>query len=346
MTIKVGIIGCGSITEFRHAPEYAQNSNVEIAAFYDYYPERAEKLVKKYGGKVVKDYKEILEDKTIDAISDCSTNEMHHIITTAALKSGKHVLCEKPMAINLEGAEQMVAASKESGKILMVDHNQRLAEAHKKAKVILESGELGKVLTFRTTFGHKGPEYWSANKSKSTWFFDKKRSVLGVLGDLGIHKIDLVRYLLADEIVEVNAFEGVLDKKDEDGNPISVSDNMVCLLKTKKGTLGQSAFSWTYYGKEDNSTILYCEKGIMKIYDDPQYPIVIQKFGNEEVLYKVGAIQTNDNQTSTGVIDAFVECILNNSNPIISGEDGLAALKVVYALMESVETGKNVKINS
>jgi predicted dehydrogenase len=130
MTVRVGIIGCGSIAEFRHAPEYAENPDAEIVAFYDPKTERAEGLAKAYGGTVVDDYMTILANPSIDAISDCSTNEMHHVITTEALARGKHVLCEKPMAVTLEGAQLMVDAARASGKILMLAHNQRLAPAH------------------------------------------------------------------------------------------------------------------------------------------------------------------------------------------------------------------------
>lgn len=116
----------------------------------------------------------------------------------------------------------------------MVAHNQRFTEAHKKAKELIDSKQLGEVLTFTTTFGHQGPESWGVNKSNSTWFFKKARSYSGVAGDLGIHKIDLIHYLLNDEIAEVHAFHSALDKVDENGEPIEVCDNVVCALKTKK----------------------------------------------------------------------------------------------------------------
>jgi predicted dehydrogenase len=344
MTVKVGIIGCGSIAEFRHAPEYAANPQAEIVAYYDPNTARAEKLAGLYGGTVVDDYKKITQNPVIEAISDCSTNEMHHIITTDALEHGKHVLCEKPMAIRLDDAQKMVGAGKKSGKILMVAHNQRLAAAHQKAKEILTSGQLGRVLTFATVFGHKGPEYWSENKSKFTWFFDKNRSVFGVAGDLGIHKIDLIRYLLDDEIQEVSSFTGTLDKKLANGSLIPVNDNMISLLKTKKGVMGTLSVSWTYYGVEDNSTTLFCEKGIMKIYGDPQYQIRVSNINDEEVLYKVGQIQTNESQSNSGVIDAFIECIINNTPPLISGEDGLKGVQVILAAIESAEKGEKIKL--
>jgi predicted dehydrogenase len=344
MTIRIGIIGCGSIAEFRHAPEYKNNPEAEIVAYFDPNSQRAEKLAGLYGGTVVEDYNAIIEDKTIDAISVCSTNEMHHVITTKALKSGKHVLCEKPIAVSLESAQEMLDAAKNSGKILMIAHNQRLAAAHKKAREILQKGELGRVITFRTTFGHKGPEYWSADKSKTTWFFEKNRSVFGVAGDLGIHKIDLIRYLLDDEIEEVSSMVCSLDKKGADGKPIGVSDNMVCLLKTKKNIIGTLTVSWTYYGPEDNSTTLYCEKGIMKLYAEPTYSIQISNLEEEETLYKIGKIQTNDSQSNSGVIDAFIDSIINKKAPLISGEDGYKGLRVVLAAIQSSETGRTVKI--
>ncbi|MBO8163943.1 MAG: Gfo/Idh/MocA family oxidoreductase [Brevibacillus sp.] len=344
MTIRVAIIGCGSIAAHRHAPEYANNPHVTIAAYYDRNRERAETLALRYGGKVVDDYREIMEDETIDAISDCSSNETHHVISTTALRHGKHVLCEKPLAVTCEQAAEIIRASKESGKILMVGHNQRLTAAHQKAREILASGELGSVLSYKTNFGHKGPEYWSATKGKATWFFDKQRSVLGVAGDLGIHKVDLMRYLLQDEFAEVTAVEGVLDKTDEQGQPIPVCDNMLCLFKMRSGILGTAAFSWTWYGEEDNSTILYCERGELRIYPDPAYQLEVVKGNRERIRYQLEAIQTNDNQTNSGVIDAFVDSILHGKEPPVSGEDGMIALQVVLAALESARTGAKVTI--
>lgn len=333
MVIRIGIIGCGSITQKRHAPEYAENENVEIVAFYDRNLDRAEKLAKTYNAKAVNDYMDIMRDPNIDAISDCSTNEMHHIISGEALKNGKHVLCEKPMAISVEAAETLVGIWESSGKVLMVDHNQRLAPAHIKAKEILDSGEMGKILTFRTSFGHKGPEYWSSAKNKSTWFFDKERSRLGVVGDLGIHKIDLLRYLMNDEIVEMKAFSDVLDKTDENGKKIEVPDNLVASIKMKQGYIGNLAFSWTYYGKEDNSTNIYCEKGIIKIYDDSNYPLVLEYSDGTNVNFEVGEIQTNDNQTNTGVINEFISSIMEGRQPIANGYDGLESLRLTEKLL-------------
>jgi predicted dehydrogenase len=337
MGFHVGIIGCGSITKYRHAPEYQANPHVEGIVFFDKNLDRAERLAKEFGGRVAKTLDDLLSDPSIVAISDCSSNEMHHVYTSKALLSGKHVLCEKPMAISVEHAKEMVAAEQQSGKILMIDHNQRFTKAHQKAKEILEKKELGDVLTFRTSFGHQGPENWGVTKSNATWFFKKERSYSGVIGDLGIHKIDLIQWLLDDEIEDVHAFHGALDKVDEHGNSIEVPDNAVCILRTKRGYLGTGVFSWTYYGAEDNSTTIYCQKGIIKLYHQHNAPLTVEMKDGSVINYELEQIQTNDNQTSTGVIDAFIDSIVHGKSVPVTSAEAIASLRVVEKLLAQIE---------
>lgn len=335
MGIKVGIIGCGSIARVRHAPEYKANPYVEEIVFFDRKLERAKQLAKEFGGRAVDTVEELFTDPTIVAISDCSSNDSHHIHSTNALLNGKHVLCEKPLAINVDCANKILEAQAQSGKKLMVDYNQRFTKAHQKAKEIIDRKEFGEVLTFQTTFGHKGPESWGVDKSNATWFFKKERSFSGVAGDLGIHKIDLIHYLLDDEVEEVHSFFGALDKVDEKGKPIEVCDNVVCTLKTKKGRLGTASFSWTYYGSEDNSTTIYCQKGIIKIYHHPENQLIIEMKDGGVVKYELEPIQTNDNQTNTGVIDSFIDAIIHDKEPMVTGEQALVTLKIIEKILGS-----------
>ena len=342
--IKVGIIGCGSITEKRHAPEYLDNPNVEKAAFYDLNKKRAELMAEKFGGKAVDVYMDILNNPEIDAVSDCTPNNMHCIISTKAMELGKHVLCEKPMTKSVEEAEKIADMQKKTEKIFMMDHNQRFTEAHKRVRNIIKSGKLGKVITFRTTFGHGGPESWTESKSKNTWFFQKDKCEFGVIGDLGVHKIDLIRYLTDSEFESVCGMGGTLHKTFENGDPVEVYDNAICVLKMVCGAIGTGTFSWTYYGQEDNSTILYMEKGIIRIYDDPKYQIkIIYEDGKMEEL-EVEAIQTNDNQTKTGVIDAFIDTIIKNEESPVTAEDGLISIRVVKGIIKAIEEKKEIKL--
>ena len=341
---NIGIIGCGKIAQVRHIPEYAAHPQAKLWGYYDLNQDRARELAEQYGGKVYPSWRDLLADPDIHAVSVCAANNAHAEITIAALEAGKHVLCEKPMATTLEECEAMVAAAQKSGKYLMIGHNQRLAKAHARARKLVEEGAIGDIVTFRTTFGHGGPETWSVDPGKATWFFDKKKAAMGAMADLGIHKTDLIQFLTGQKVVETTAVVTTLDKKGPDGQLIGVDDNAVCIYRMSGGAVGTMTASWTYYGAEDNSTILYGTKGIMHIYDDPAYSIKITTADGENILYDIDQIQTNDNQTKSGVIDLFMDSLVNGTPPEISGEEALSAMRAVFASIRSAETGERVTV--
>ena len=342
--IKVGLIGCGKIGQVRHLPEYAANPNCTITALYDINLERAKALAEQYGATAYPSVEALLASD-VDAVSVCSSNTSHAEIAIAALKAGKHVLCEKPMATTLEDCEAMVAAARAAGKHLMIGQNQRLAGAHKKAKELIEAGAIGKVLTFKTAFCHAGPETWSVDPGLNTWFFDKKRAAMGAMADLGVHKTDLIQYLTGQTIIEVSAKLGVLDKKFADGTPITVDDNAFCIYKMDGGAMGTMTVSWTDYGAEDNSTVIWGTEGVLRIYDHPEHTLVLVRRSGETEYFDVDQIQTNDNQTASGVIDLFVDSILDETVPYITGESALTAMRAVFAAIESSEKGCTVTVN-
>jgi len=342
MKYQIGVIGAGSIARKRHLPELLDNPHVRIAAVCDAVLERAEEMTEIYGGKAFSDYRDLLALKGLDAVIVCATNTTHAEMTIAALQAGKHVLCEKPMATTLPAARAMIEAAEQSGKFLMIAHNQRLAPACVKAREILRSGKLGKVLTFQTVFGHPGSEYWAIDAGR-TWFFDRQVAGLGVMSDLGIHKIDLVHWLLDDDFCEAAAMAGTLNKVNAAGDLIDVEDNALCLLRTKRGVMGTVTVSWTYQ-KEDNSTIFYCEKGVLRIYAHPDYQLIVDYSNTEGEYHKVGEIPTNVKQVKSGIVDLFVDCLVNNRKPEISGEEGYKALETVIACFEAIESKRVVSI--
>ncbi len=344
--IRIGIIGCGKIAQVRHIPEYADNPDAELYAFFSPNRTRAEEQAAKYGGKVCDTAEELLADSEIDAVSICAANYAHAELTIKALNAGKHVLCEKPLATNLRDCEAMVDAARRNGKFLMIGHNQRLAKAHSTSKQLIEEGLIGKIISFRTTFGHGGPETWSISPGKDVWFFDKKRATMGVMADLGVHKTDLIQYLTGQRVVRTTARLVTLDKRGANDALIDVDDNAVCIYELSGGAFGTMTASWSYYGAEDNSTILYGTKGIMRIYDDPAHSIVVTLADGTTQYYDVEQIQTNDNQTKSGVIDLWIDCLKNGRAPEISGESALYAMRAVFASIESSETGKTVEIEA
>ncbi|WP_078553621.1 Gfo/Idh/MocA family protein [Bacillus alkalicellulosilyticus] len=337
--IRIGVIGCGSIAQKRHLPEYAANENCEIVAVCDVVEERVNEVASQYNAKAYTNYEELVASNEIDAVSVCLPNHLHAPVSIAALNQGKHVLCEKPMATSQEEADAMIASAEKSGKQLMIAHNQRFVASHAKAKKIIENGELGKIYSFRTAFGHGGPEGWSID-GRESWFFNKEEAFIGAMGDLGVHKSDLMRYILGEEFVEVGAMVETKAKEDT-----QVDDNAVCIVKTASGIIGTLTASWSYVSAQDNSTVIYGENGIIRLEDDPNFSLIVQFKNGETVKYELQGIQTNDEggQTTSHVIDNFIECLNGADNPI-SGEEGMKSLAVILAALESQQTKKIVTL--
>ena len=343
--LRIGIIGCGKIAQVRHIPEYAANSNAQLVGFFDLSKDRAAQVAAPFGGRVFDSYQDLLADPGIDAVSVCTANVSHAEIVIAALQAGKHVLAEKPMATTLEDCERIVEVAAGSDKLLMLDHNQRFTKAHEMARDLVASGVIGDLLGFRTTFGHSGPETWSVDPGPGTWFFNPAMTTMGAIGDLGVHKTDIVHFLTGERVVEVTAKLSTLEKKDASGAPIPVDDHAVAVYTLSSGAVGTMTASWCFHGGEDNSTVLLGKNGVIRVYDDPDFQVIIERAGQAPDKRAVEPMQTNDApQASSRVIDAFVDAVLNGKPSPMPASEALAAMRAVFAAMESSRTGHSVAI--
>lgn len=192
--MKVAVIGCGTIANAQHIPAYMKNEEAEIKYFCDIIPERAEAAVEKYGcGKAVTDYREVLADEEVEAISVCTPNKVHSEITIAALKSGKNVLCEKPAARVYSEALEMQKAQHESGKVLNIGVVNRFNTNVNKIKELIAQGKLGEIYNVYISFrSHRSiPGLGGA-------FTTKEIAGGGVLIDWGVHFLDIVMYCCGD----------------------------------------------------------------------------------------------------------------------------------------------------
>lgn len=346
MSIRFGIIGCGAIGQRRHIPECDSNPHTTIAALCDVNASRVRQIAEKYSvSGVYTDYREMLKREKLDAVVVGTPNAFHAEQSIAALKAGCHVLVEKPMASTLKEARAMMDAAKAAKKFLMVGQNQRLALQHIKARHILASGVLGRPLAFETTFKHPGPDAWSVD-GPSSWFFRKAEAIMGVCGDLGVHKIDLMRYLLGQEFVQVQAVMSTIDKTYPNSTKkIDVEDNAFLNVVSDQGVLGSITISWTNYGKmENNGTTIYCQNGVMTMGIDTEYSLVIHHRDGTKEFHKVGKMATNEKQTGSGIMDMFVAGIRAGKAPPIDGAEGYRSLEVILGAFESVKTGKTIKL--
>ena len=192
--IKIAIIGCGAIANNSHIPAYLANPKVEIKYFCDVFLTNAEKAVKQYGcGTAVSDYQEVLKDPEVVALSVCTPNLMHKSIAIDALRAGKHVLCEKPVACSYEDALEMQKVQHETGKILNVGVVNRFNTYVNKLKELIDSGELGEIYQVYVSFrSHRSiPGLGGA-------FTTKAIAGGGVMIDWGVHFFDIVMYCCGD----------------------------------------------------------------------------------------------------------------------------------------------------
>jgi len=123
-----------------------------------------------------------------------------------------------------------------------------------------------------------------------------------------------------------------------------VDDNAICIYQMENGVIGTMTASWTYYSHEDNTTVIYGTKGELRLYDHPRYSVQQINADGTRVDYQIDQIQTNDNQTASGIIDLFVESLVEGKEPEISGENVLHAMKAVFASIEASQKGCVVEV--
>ena len=192
--IKIGIIGCGTIANSAHIPAYMANPDVEIKYFCDILPEKAKAAVEKYGcGIAVEDYHDIIADPEVEAVSVCTPNKMHSIISVDCLRGGKHVLCEKPAARTYADALEMQKAQHETGKVLNIGVVNRFNTAVNKLRELIQRGDFGEIYHVYVSFRAQRsiPGLGGA-------FTTKAISGGGVLIDWGVHYLDIVMYCCGD----------------------------------------------------------------------------------------------------------------------------------------------------
>ncbi|MCB9135456.1 MAG: Gfo/Idh/MocA family oxidoreductase [Anaerolineales bacterium] len=249
--IKVGIVGCGFIANRKHLPMLRLHDDVEIVAFCDIIRERAETSAQKFGApdaKVYLDYREVVAQKDIDVVHVCTPNSSHAEISIAALESGKHVMCEKPMAKTAAEAKAMLDAAKATGKKLTIGYQNRFRSDSQFIKSLCDKGELGEI--------YLGKAFATRRRGVPTWgvFMDKELQGGGPLIDLGTHALDLTLWMM-DNYEPVSALGSTYNKLAKMGSPANgmgpwdpekyeVEDSAFGMVKFKNGASVILEASW------------------------------------------------------------------------------------------------------
>ncbi|WP_455382267.1 Gfo/Idh/MocA family protein [Salinispira pacifica] len=353
--VTVAFAGTGSIVRLRHAPEARLNPRCRIGGFYSASYERAALFSQQFGGRPYRSLDQLLGDPEIDAVVVANVNARHAPTAVAALTAGKQVLCEKPIALTMDDCARMADAARTSARFLMPAHNMRFEAASIAARQLLREGRIGRALSFSTSMSSPGPEEWSSEVGTGSWFFRPEDAGFGVIADLGVHKLDLIAWLLQDEIEEVSAVIATLDKRRPSapgtgslestgsGSFVDVDDTAVCTLRMKGGAIGTLSTAWTCYGLEDYSTVIHGSEGTLSVYADRESPVLLSPRKGDPVGLRSQERMLGSERHS-GVIDAFVDALERNVAPPVSLEEGIESVRAVIACVESARSRRTVKL--
>lgn len=351
--LKAAIIGTGGISN-EHIQAYLKNENVELYAFCDINEKQLNLMAEKYGvpeERCFLDKDEMLKAlPEIDIVSVCTWNSAHAECTIAALNAGKNVLCEKPMAMNTKQAEEMLEAAKKNNKLLQIGFVRRYGNDADVMKDFINAGYFGDIYYAKAT-------YLRRNGNPGGWFGDKSRSGGGPLIDLGVHVIDLVRYLCGNPkpvSVYGATFQKLFNRPDIKGgkgyNSVSAGENDICdvedlasaMIRFDNGLVLSVEASFSLNIKEPKGDIEFfgTKAGAklspeVEIFTDEQGYLVNVSFDKDTSLSFDGLF--------AGEINHFVDCSLNNDVPCRApAEDGVELMRILDAVYESARTGHEV----
>lgn len=348
--VYVGIIGTGTISRF-HMEAYKKLDNVQVIAACDINEERVRKFAREYNiPNVFTKYEDLLSMKEINAVSVTTWNIYHCPISIAALKAGKNVLCEKPLAMNSREAEEMVKTAEETSRILMVGFCTRYESPVAVLKNMIDKGDLGRIYYAKTSFIRR----WG---NPGGWFADIERSGGGPVIDLGVHALDIVRYLSGKpKAVSVSAsvYNLIGRKPDIKGmgkyNPAdsseadNVEDSAAAFIKFYNGMSLFFETSWVQNIKEDSFRVeLYGDKAGAQL-----YPALEIYEDRHDYLTQVNPVYTNYSKDDQFVFDEeivhFIDSVSKGTECTCPGIDGFEVMCIVDAIYESAKTGKETYI--
>lgn len=328
-SLDVGVVGAGAIAQRLHIPSYADHERARVVAVCDVEERKARAVADAHDvPSTYTDYRTMLDDGDVDAVSVCLPNHLHRDIVVAALERDVSVLCEKPISTSLTEADEMVAAAEESDAVLMVNQTERFDPVYEKTKDLLEQGIVGDVHNVRSRFSHPGPEGWSP---RSAWFTDADASGGGALIDVGIHNADLINHLFG-EVDELMGYADTLSMDTE------VEDTAVAVIQFADGTLGTFETAWRT-DPESITMQIVGERGV--VYVDKVAGTIRVEFAENSGRLDVPVPEAS---AYGGPITHFVDSVLAGTEPTVTGVDGRRALEIVMGVYRSSESGAAVDL--
>jgi len=353
--LRVGIIGCGGIANGKHMPSLAKCPEVEMVAFCDLIEERAKAAAAKYGvpgAKTYVDYRDLIARDDIDVVHVCTTNDAHAPITVDALKSGKHVMCEKPMAKDVAGARAMLAAYKESGKKLTIGYQGRFRPEAMHLKQLADEGVFGEIYYAKALAVRR--------RAVPTWgsFLDKEKQGGGPLIDIGTHALDLTLWVMNnyEPAMAVGSVYYKLGKRENAANAwgpwdpkkFEVEDSAFGFIKMKNGATIVLEASWALNTAQvgENMTVICGTEAGADMYEGLR--INGERHGRLYTqtweLKSGGVAYYAGKSVDPGEAEAraWIDAIINDKDPLVKPEQALVVTEILDAIYRSAATNQPV----
>jgi len=340
--VGVGIIGSQFIAEL-HVEAFKRVPDAKVVAVASPTTAHVKTFAEKHHiPHWFTDYRKLLELNEVQAVSLCLPNYLHCRATVDAAAAGKHVLCEKPLCMNLAEADQTIAACKKAAVILMYAEELCFTPKYVRAKQLVDEGALGKVYLIKQSEKHFGPH--------ADWFWDVERSGGGVLLDMGCNGIEFARWVLGrPQATSVYAQCGTYVHKDKTRG----DDNAILIVEFANEAVALIEESWARLGGMDDRAEIYGSKGVT--YADLLHGSALETFSEVGYGYAVEKAPTTQGWSFTMFeemwnygfpqeMQHFVDCVRQHSTPSVTGEDGKTVLEIILAAYASAGTGKKIAL--
>ena len=351
-TMKIAVIGCGTIANSAHIPSYMNNPEAEIKYFCDIIPEKAQAAVEKYGcGTAVTDYREVLADPEIEAVSVCTPNYAHAEISIAAMRAGKDVLCEKPAARTYSEALEMLKVQRETGRILNIGVVNRFNDSVNLIKRYIDSGKLGDIFHVYVSFrAHRSiPGLGGA-------FTTKAIAGGGVLIDWGVHYLDIVMYCCGDPkplTVTGEAFcklgkdmknyvyknMWAENTKNLDGT-YDVDDSVTGMIRTEGPVITFNGAWAQNIGESETYIDFMGDKGGIRLQYGSNFKVYLAE--NGALVEYEPEFKTRDHFQNE--IDAFIRCVQKREKLPSHIETVIITAQIMQAIYDSAEQHAEIKL--
>jgi myo-inositol 2-dehydrogenase/D-chiro-inositol 1-dehydrogenase len=342
---KVTLLGTGFIAGI-HLESYRRFvPDAEVVAVWSRQSKRARAFAKKHGiSQAFADLKAAIEDSGCDVVDVCIPNFLHHRAVVAAAKAGKHVIVEKPLALNLAEADDMIAACHKARVKLCYAEELCFAPKYERVRKLVNEGAVGKIFQMRQCEKHSGPH--------SDWFYDINQSGGGAIMDMGCHGIAWFRWMLGGRprAVSVQAhLQGALIHQKR----TQAEENSIVIVEFESGAVGVAENSWAKHGGMDDRVEVYGTGGVVYAdlfmgnsaltYSEKGYGYAMEKAGSTKG-WSFTVFEEAFNQGYPQELKDFIECIREEKQPVVTGEDGRAVLEIMMAAYHSAGTGRKVKL--